>query len=544
MRETAYINGQILTMDKKGTMAEAVLVSGGRIRKAGTREEVQAAMGAGARVVDLERKTMLPGFVDGHSHLTAVAYECIFANAGPAPKGPCDSIEALKRELRRAIKQKKRKPGEWFVALGYDPAGYPEGREPTREDLDEVSRECPICLVHAQGRKGVFNSRALEEAGIDRCTPDPEGGRVRRRERTGELLGILEERAFFTACEKVPMPSLKETLQGLRRAVRLYASQGITTVQEARTGEAEYDLLHTANVMGILELDVAAYLEPLAARKLLKQPRGWRTYRKHCRLAGYKIFLDGWPEAGTAWLSQPYLEAIGEREPGFRGFPAMKDEEVLEHMRVCLKYSWQLHAHANGDAAIEQFIRCYAKAREESPDAPDLRPTLVHCQMATEEQLDRMRELGIRPSFFPDGIYYRGDAYVERYLGAERADRIAPARWTMERGMEFTLHQDSPRTPPDMLLSVHNAVNRKTSQGRLLGEDQRIPVEEALRAVTIYSARQMFEEREKGSIEEGKKADLVILDRNPLKVLPEEIREIQVLATIKEGRTVYQRNRF
>ena len=538
MRETAYINGQILTMDKKGTEAEAVLVSGGRIRKVGTVEEVQKAMGAGARVVDLEQKTMLPGFVDCHSHLTAVAYECIFANAGPSPKGPCDSIETLKRELKREMKQKKRKPGQWFVALGYDPEGYPEGREPTREDLDEVSRECPVCLVHRQGRRGVFNSRALEKAGIDRYTPDPEGGCIRRRERTGEPLGILEEKAFFLACEKVPMPSLKEALQGIRKAMRLYASRGITTVQEARTGEAEYELLHTAGMMGILELDVAAYLEPPAASKLLKRPWGWRTYQKRCRLAGYKIFLDGWPEAGTAWLLKPYSGRTGSREPDFCGFPAMKEEEVLEHIRLCLKYSWQIHAHANGDAAIEQFIRCYAKAREENPDAPGLRPVLVHCQMVGEQQLDRMKELGIRPSFFPDQIYYRGDLYAEELLGAERADRINPARWAMERGMDFTLHQDSPQSPPDMLLSVYSAVNRRTRQGRLLGEGQRIPVEEALRAVTIYGARQMFEEREKGSIEEGKKADLVILDRNPLKVLPEEIRKIRVLATVKEGRTV------
>lgn len=541
MGQTAYINGQILTMDKKGTKAEAVLVSGKRIQKVGTEKEIRAVMNAGAKVIDLRGKTMLPGFVDGHSHLTAVAYECMFANAGPAPKGPCDSIEALKRELKRCLSEKKRSPGEWFVAVGYDPAGYPEGREPTREDLDEVSRIHPICLLHARGRRGVFNSQALKEAGIDRYTPAPEGGCIRKRERTGEPLGILEERAFFAACEKIPMPSLKETLKGIRQAVRLYASRGITTVQEARTGEAEYELLHTANVMGILGLDVVAYLEPPAAWKLLRQPGGFRRYQRHCRLAGYKIFLDGWPEAGTAWLTKPYLKSPGGREPDSHGFPAMKDEEVAEHMRLCLKYGWQIQAHANGDAAIEQFIRCYARAREARLDAPDLRPVLVHCQMVREDQLDRMKELGIRPSFFPAQLYYRGDLYAGELLGEERTERLSPARSAMDRGMEFTLHQDSPQAPPDVLFSVYSAVNRRTGSGRLLGEEQRIPVEEALRAVTIYGARQMFEEREKGSIEEGKKADLVILDRNPLEAPPEEIREIRVLATIKEGKTIYRR---
>ena len=197
--------------------------------------------------------------------------------------------------------------------------------------------------------------------------------------------------------------------------------------------------------------------------------------------------------------------------------------------------------HANGDEAIEQMIRCYQSVLEETGSDRDLRPVVIHCQTVREDQLARMKEIGMVASFFLDHVYYWGDYHYESVLGPERAERISPARSALKHGVSFTLHQDSPAAPPDVMGAVHNAVNRKTEKGRVLGQEQTITVMEALKAVTLNGAYQIFEEDKKGSIEVGKTADFAVLERNPLTVPKEEIREIKVLETIKSGETIFRR---
>ncbi len=210
-------------------------------------------------------------------------------------------------------------------------------------------------------------------------------------------------------------------------------------------------------------------------------------------------------------------------------------------MRTCVKNRWQINVHANGDEAIEQMIRCYQSVLEETGSEKNLRPVVIHCQTVREDQLDRMKEIGMIASFFLDHVYYWGDYHYESVLGPERAAYISPARSALERGVSFTLHQDSPVAPPDVMGAVHNAVNRKTAKGRVLGAEQTITVKEALKAVTVNGAYQIFEENRKGSIAAGKAADFVILEENPLLVPEERLRDIKVLETIKAGETIYKR---
>ncbi|MBM6837893.1 amidohydrolase family protein, partial [Clostridium saudiense] len=200
----------------------------------------------------------------------------------------------------------------------------------------------------------------------------------------------------------------------------------------------------------------------------------------------------------------------------------------------------QVNVHCNGDAASDQFIRCYKKALELSGNKNDLRPVMVHCQTVREDQLDEMKELGILPTFFLDHIWFWGDYHYESVLGPERANRISPAKSALDRGMNFTLHQDPPVKMPNQMLAIHNAVNRETQSGRVLGEDLRISVMDAIKAVTINGAYQYFEEDSKGSIEEGKIADFIIIDKNPLEINTSELKNIKILETIKEGKVIFR----
>ena len=252
--------------------------------------------------------------------------------------------------------------------------------------------------------------------------------------------------------------------------------------------------------------------------------------------------MDGSPQGKTAWLTQPYWEPPKGQEPGYCGYGTQTDEAVLSYFQGCIQRNLQVNVHANGDAAADQFLRCYRKALETTNPTAKLRPVMVHAQTVREDQLDQMKALGILPTFFLDHIWFWGDYYYESILGPERAERISPAGSAVKKGIPFTLHQDPPVKMPYPLLAIHNAVNRRTQKGRVLGEGQKISVMEAIRGVTINGAYQYFEENQKGSLEPGKYADLVILDRNPLRVSTAQIKNIQVLEPIKQGETRWKRD--
>ena len=355
-----------------------------------------------------------------------------------------------------------------------------------------------------------------------------------------EKTGLLKEQAFLGS-DKMTGPSQEDVLKAVEQASSLYASYGITTAQDARTREGEYQLLKAAGEAGFLKTDVVSYLAPeLAERILPKQFPNKNRYENHLRLGGVKLFLDGSPQGKTAWLSEAYYEAPEGEKRDYRGFPVQDESYVLSVLEQAVKNNWQMNVHANGDEAIEQLIRCYQSAIKKYGKGKELRPVVIHCQTVRMDQLDRMKEIGMMASFFLDHVYYWGDYYYESVLGPERAERISPLKSALDRGIPFTLHQDTPVVPPDVMFSVHNAVNRRTRSGRILGQEERISVKEALKAVTIRGAYQLFEEEQKGSIAPGKKADFVVLKENPLEAGLEKIKDIPVVMTIKEGEVIYE----
>lgn len=534
MEQIIYYGGCIRTMDEKGTV-EAVLTADGIILAAGTREETEKAAEAGNRKrnakiqrIPLEGKTMLPAFIDAHSHFSALANTLLQADLGSA-----ESFDDIRHILKEYAANHQISVNGWIRGAGYDHNRLKERVHPDRMVLDEVFPDQPVMISHQSGHVGVFNTKAMELLGITEATPVPEGGTFGRKD--GKLTGYMEENAFLKYMKEVPMASMEEFMRAFEEAQKQYASHGITTIQEGMMNSQLLPFYRMLTEKKKLYLDVVVYAD-IRQREQLKKALGeYRNgYRDHVRLGGYKIFLDGSPQSRTAWMRKPYQ---GE-ENGYCGYGTMSDEEVCEAIRTAFLDQMQILAHCNGDAACEQYIRCYEKIRKEFPDQ-NIRPVMIHAQLLGKDQLRKVKELGIIPSFFVAHVYHWGEIHRKNF-GDVRAGEISPCRSAEREGIRFTFHQDTPVIPSDMLETVWCAVNRRTSAGTVLGAEERISVEEALLAVTGNAAWQYGEDDKKGSIAEGKKADFVILDRDPFQVNPEEIREIRVLETIREGKTVYR----
>jgi predicted amidohydrolase YtcJ len=540
-----FANADVVTMDERHPLAEAVAVRGGRILAVGDLEGVLAAAGRSAHVVDLGGLTLIPGFVDGHGHFTQVASELDWVDLAPPPAGNVSSIDdilaALRRRLGRLAAEHK-----YVLGTGYDDSMLAERRHPTKEDLDRVSTELPIWVVHASRHMAVGNSMALDQAGIAAATPDPQGGLqgsgIVRRPGSREPTGLLQE-AAWAHVRLTCFPAIPEHRHSdlLRRTGGYYASLGITTAQDGATDVGGMKMLRAAAEGGTLPIDLVSYPLYQQAERLRADAAPFaRGYRGRLRIGGLKIILDGSPQGKSAWLTEPYLVPPPGEPASYGGVPLFADDEVYRMVAECFANGVQLLAHANGDAAAEQMIEAVARAeRRHGRQGHDRRPVMVHAQTVREDQLDRMRAHGILPSFFSTHCFYWGDWYVASVLGRERAYRISPARSAQRRGMRFSLHNDAPVVPPNILFLIWSAVTRQSRSGEVIGTEQRLSPVEALRAVTIDAAYQHFEEATKGSIEVGKLADMAVLSANPLRVAHAAIKDIVVLATLKEGALIH-----
>ena len=543
MQRTIYFNGKIITVDDKNTIAEAVLVENGKIAKVGTSEDVLSVKDENTKLIDLEGNTMVPGFYDPHGHLVAQAQVLMIV-----PLSEASSKEDVVQSLKDYYEMNKDglKEGDWIIGFGYDNSKFPDGQHPTKFDLDQVTTEYPITVSHASGHIAVVNSLGLEKYGYDGLDYIvPNGGVVRTVEGSREANGVLEENAILDEEKKkiIPEFGMEKLLESIVKCQKLYASMGITTTQDASVDENNHYnelLLALANQnQNIIDIvGISTQFSTFNQMKNEGTPK--REYFNHYKLAGAKTWLDGSPQGKTAWLSEPYYEVPEGQPSDYSGYGTQTDEVVTEYFVNCINNNLQVNVHTNGDLACEQFLRCYEKAIEITGHGVELRPVMVHCQALRKDQMERVKNVGAVITFFNDHVWFWGDYHYESVFGPKRAQNISPLGWALNMGIKFTLHQDPPVKLPNQLLGIHNAVNRKTQSGRVLGEEHRIPVIEALKAVTINGAYQYFEEEIKGSIEKGKYADFVILDKNILEVNPEEIKNIKVLETIKEGNTIFK----
>jgi predicted amidohydrolase YtcJ len=575
--DAIYFGGPIVTMIRDGDRVEALAVSEGNIVATGDKESVLSLQGPNTRMVDLRGRALLPGFIDAHSHVVQSTLKFAVVNLDPYPIGDVRTIADIQRKLRERIAETKPEPGKWVFGWGYDDTGVTEQRHPTREDLDAVSTDHPILLMHISSHLMAANSKALELAGITADTPDPEGGKIQRMPGSQQPNGVLEETAMAAMLAKVPAPSPELALEMLAFGLGKYAEAGITTAQEGGAVPGMLSLLERGAEAGILPIDIVSYpvyatLDDATFERIAKQ---WSQPARY-RMGGIKLVLDGSIQGYTAYLSKPYhvqpagrsevqadrcssdtglkmvlgVDSAGAVEHGnqdavirikHRGYPNMTLEEVVKWVSAADEAGIPILAHTNGDAATDILIEAVGQVRGERP-RPEQRSVIIHAQTMREDQLNFAANQGLVPSFFPIHVQFWGDRHRDIFLGPERAARINPARSALDRGMKITLHHDAPVAGIDILNVVSAAVNRRTTSGELLGPEQAITAYEALRAVTKDAAWQYFEEHRKGTLETGKLADMVVLSEDPLEVDPMNIDKIEVLQTIKEGKTIFPAN--
>lgn len=557
--DIVFLGDRILTFDPATEGAGGVAVRGEKIVAVGSREAMERRIGPRTRVVELGERALLPGFIDAHGHLGLVMLVVDYLNVSSPPVGPMKSIEDIVSALRARIDERRPAPGELVVGYGYDDSLLAEGRHPDRDDLDRVSTTQPIVLLHVSAHLATANSAALAAIGYDAQTPDPPGGVIRRREGSREPNGVLEEAALgpALASQANALGTPERFAEAVHAALAHHARFGITTVQDGASSPAMVESLRAVSQRTPLALDVAAYLREEAPQSESPQgaavlPSGGpalaelgfaRDYVDGVRVAGVKFVLDGSPQGRTAWMTQPYLEPPPEQGPDYRAYPTLDPDYYRVRAAELIEGGVPFLAHANGDAAIDLMIDGVARATRaieaRGGRVPDHRSTAIHAQLARPDQLDAMKRLGILPSFFAAHPFFWGDWHRVSF-GDARALAISPLRSARARDLRFTIHNDAPVVPPDVLRLVEIAVRRETRSGFVLGEGERIPVLDALRAVTIDAAWGYFEEGRKGSITPGKQADLVVLGADPRAVRPETIGEIEVLETLARGRTVHR----
>ena len=530
--------GDILTIDARGTVARAVAVKDGHVLVVGDEKSVLQHRGRQTEVVDLGAGALLPGFIDPHSHLVAHAVPITgWANVSRPPIGEVESIPDLVAALEAHATRIGAASGAWIVGYGYEREALAEGRELTRDDLDARFPKNPVAVIHQSSHGAVLNSAALRAVGITAQTPTPPGGQIARRPGSQEPAGLIFETAFFAAAAKLPQPNAEQTLEALRAAQRHYAANGYTTIQDGLSSAAGLAVLQRAAVEKRLFLDVVALLDARTFAVNVGKPgiEFGGDYRGHLKLGGVKSIVDGSAQARTAFFGEQYKVPGPSGQRGWRGEPILSQTELDATFRLAYQNGVQTYTHANGDAAIDMVL-----AAHEAAGAPQgRRPVIIHSQFVRPEQLNSYARIGAVPSFFTNHAFFWGDVHVAN-LGEARAAFLSPLRSAITRQLHFSNHTDYAVTPLDPMFVLWTATERTSRSGVVIGPGERVSVAEALRAITIDAAYQYFEENRKGSIEAGKLADFVILDRNPLNATGAALRSIRVLETIKEGETVFK----
>jgi predicted amidohydrolase YtcJ len=594
---TLYTGGPILTMaGPQPRYAEALVERDGRIVYVGPLAGAIQAAGGGVKRVNLAGRALLPGFIDAHGHLPDYALTWGRPDLSPPPVGTTRRIADIQATVRAYLASHPAPAGQLQFFVGYDDSLLEEKRHPTRADLDAVSTTVPILLMHASGHLVVANSPALALARIGKATPDPAGGHIQRDPATGEPNGVLEETAGLPFMALIPQPDLAEKLRRFDEVQKWWASYGITTAQDGLSNSDNLALLREAGRQGRLILDVVSYpffrvlgdlaslderakgveivspgSDPRAAGAAAATapissmqsnagrefaggaaaavaPPGDGTgtaarlkvglYENHLKIGGIKLTGDGSPQGKTAYMSEPYISPPAGQKADYRAYAVMNQKEVSDWVAFGYRNNIQIITHTNGDAALDQFLMAVQQARA-TYGPKDLRPVAIHAQLARHDQVDRIKELGIVPSFFTAHTFFWGDWHRQSF-GEQRAAGISPAGYANRQDVIFTNHNDAPVVPPDMLRLAQTAVVRTTRSGFLLGSAERISPYVALKAMTDWAAYQYFEEKSKGTLEPGKLADLVILERDPLKVDPTTLSTIKVIETIKEGRPIFR----
>jgi predicted amidohydrolase YtcJ len=550
--DKVFINGKIITVNDQQPRAQAVAIKDGLITYVGDFRGIKPLIGENTQQVDLNGRTMVPGFVDAHGHVVTAGLQAASANLLPQPDGGVNSFTELTNVLSTwaasANGQEFIAKTGWLVGFGFDDSQLNEQVFPTAKELNRVSADKPILIIHQSGHFAVFNDVALKQSGITDCSKEIPGGIIRCQPDGKTPNGVLEENAFFGALANFQSGiDAAFNIELFNQGIDSFSRFGYTTAQEGRAFSSTVAVAEARAKQGALPVDVAIYTDYTAKKSLDTSDyytgNGYDgiSYKNGLRIAGVKLTVDGSPQGKTAWLTQPYFVPPQGQDKNYVGYPAMTAEQLEAEIMDAFANNRQIMAHCNGDAAIDLYLDTVEKATAKYGEA-DRRIVLIHGQTLRKDQIPRLKQLGIIPSLFPMHTFYWGDWHKTSVLGPERAAYISPTRDVLDAGLIFTTHHDAPVALPDSMRVLAATVTRVTRSGEVLGPDQRVTAYEGLKAITFWPAYQHFEEKVKGSIEVGKQADFVILSANPLTVDPLTIADINVLETINNGVTVFKLN--
>lgn len=529
---TVFVNGNIFTVDAEFSVAEAMAIQGNQILAVGSRAEVLQGAGDGVTQIDLAGKTVLPGFVDAHVHaVTGALIADLMDYVGIARFTTTEEVLNFLRERAAATP-----PGEWIAARNFDPSVQDGPETLTFAELDAVSTEHPIFVLNASGHLAYANSAAFAAADIPPDIENPPGAEF-VRDASGNLNGVMKNNvAFGQVLLRYPAIATADPVSALLNLAAQFNQVGLTTVSEFSLGPADLDMMNATAATGQLTTRIRAY--PFYTYdadwdELALQPHAGDAMT---RIVGYKLVSDGSNQGYTGLQREPYLNTDNI------GFAYTDLEELTRLATKRSQQGWQLAIHANGDRTIDNVLDALQAVQSTGIDLPSLRPRIEHCSILHDDQITRMKALGVSASFLIGHVYYWGVAFRDEIFGEEKAELLDRTRSCESAGVGFTLHSDFMVTDPNPLQMIEIAVTRRTQKepDYALAPWESITVESAIRAVTSEAAWQLNSDYEVGSLEPGKFADFVILESDPRRVTPTKISEITVLETWMNGQPVYQ----
>jgi predicted amidohydrolase YtcJ len=518
--------GHVVTMDASQPVAQAVAITDGRFVAVGTNEDVLNLAGARTTRVDLGGKTVVPGFIDAHTHVAYSGYRHLKEVDCALPK-----IAAIQDALR--ARAAKTPAGEWVMGFKYDDTKTSEGRPLTRADLDAVSRDHPVFVQHRGGHTAYVNSAGFQRAGVTDSTPDPPGGQFSRESGTGRLSGRVAEKAMDAVRGKIPSTLTRsERREGVKLITKMMSRSGITSATDAGGAPDDLQACQDAREEGELSLRVYCHIRAQHLDRMLAAGVRTGLGDEWVRVGAVKAVCDGSISERTARLSQPYVG-----RPDDHGILVTPEPELYATLAKAHEAGWQLGVHANGDEGIDITLRVFERLQKERPRR-DPRFRLEHCTLVNDSLVRRIKALGAIPTPFSTYVYYHGEKMRE--YGADRLESMFALRSFLDAGIRATQASDYPPGPFEPMMALQSEVTRTDIKGNVWGPSQRITVEEALRVGTLHGAYASFEERLQGSIETGKLADLVVLGRDPLREPPSSLISIPVEKTMVGGAWVYE----
>jgi predicted amidohydrolase YtcJ len=534
MMDLILTNANIITMDDRQSRVAAVAVKWDRIFQAGKAEDIQQLAAAETQIIDLAGKTVLPGFIDTHNHLSFYGY--LVSSADCRASSGVESIDDILERLR--TEADKTPAGEWVKGWGYAHYQLKENQHLTRDDLDRASTEHPILVIQVSGHAGVANSRALEAFGYTKETPDPPGGAIRRDPTTGEPNGILDETAVTNQVNMLFMQeamswSAERRMQMIETAQGHYNEAGITSLHEAYVAPQTLQIYQEMDRLGRLNLRIYTMNIDIGADTLLNAGMVFGYGTPMLKIGPVKMFLDGGMSNRTAAVMQPYEDSDE------RGIYMNPPEVIRERIEKFHNAGYQIAVHTQGDEAIGHLLDAYENVLGTKSDNP-LRHRIEHCGNITEEQIKRAADMNIFVSSQPIFFSHVGDGFLQAF-GPERGHRLYPYRSLINHGIRVGGASDCPVAPAEPLVGIRDAILRKTGSGADFGPEERLGITEAIGLYTSEAAWFSFDENKLGTIESGKYADFVVLDRDITSIPPEEIGDVDVEMTIVGGRIVYRK---